>query len=238
MSRENIITTVVAVLVVLGGAYYGLFVMKKSTNTPVVATIPSIATVNGVSIPKSDYDSQLTAAVASYKTQGVDVTDPTKLSQIETQVLDGLVNSEILSQAATNSGVTAVQADVDSQYQAILTQAGGADKLKDQLAAASLSDAKLRENIAKQLAIKAFILKKIDINSATTTPTEIKKFYDDNVKGQKGAPALKDISAQISQKIVSDKQQQLLNALISSLRATAKIEINKSTTTASTTPAK
>ena len=221
-----------AVIVVLGGAYYGLVVMNKPA-TPLVAVVPSVATVNGVDITKADYDSELASAVTSYKAQGIDVTDAQKLSQIQTQVLDGLVNNEILSQEANKLGIKATQADVDAQYQNILTQAGDADKLKSQLAAAGITDAQLRNKVSRQLAIRAYVLQKIDINSATTSPAEIKKFYDDNVKGQKGAPALKDVSSQITQQLVANKQQQLLNALISSLRTGAKVDLHlpKVTTT-------
>ena len=237
MSKGNIITVVVAILVVLGGAYYGFTRVNKEGAVATTST-ENVATVDGVAIPRSDYDTQMASAIASYKSQGVNVDDPAKMAEIQAQVVDTLVNNEILNQATVKAGVKGAQTDIDAQYQALLAQAGGAEKLNEQLAAVKITDAQLRANIAKQLAIRAYILSKIDINSATTTPAEIQKFYDENVKGQKGAPAFKDIKDQINQTIIANKQQTLLNALITSLRATAKIELHLpklATSTASTT---
>ncbi len=233
MSKGNIITIAVAVLVVLGGAYYGLTYKKNSVAK--VDTAASVATVDGVAIPRSEYDTQYASAVSTYQTQGVDINDSTKLTQIQAQVMDNLVNNELLRQASVKAGITAPQTDVDAQYQTLLAQAGGAEQLKTQLAAIKISDTQLRENIAKQLAIRTYILSKIDISSATSTSAEVTQFYNDNVKGQKDAPALKDIKAQIEAQIVANKQQTLLNALISSLRTGAKIEL-KAPAIASSTP--
>lgn len=222
MSKIVIIIIVIALLAVAGYFAFG----RKAT----VAPVASAATVNGVVIPKADYDTQLASAIASSKTQGVDVTDPTKLAEIKNQVMDNLISNELVAQGIKAAGIKAAPEEIEKQFQAILTQTGGADKLKEELVKANITEAKLRENIAKQLEIQAYLLKNIDVSKITVSTEEIAQFYADYSKSQKAAdpkavvPALKDISEQIKQQITSNKQQALIVSFIATLRAAAKIE--------------
>lgn len=223
MSKEKIIAGVV-VLVVLVGIGYSYMGKTKKPVTAEAPKVESIAKVNGVDITKSAYDSQLAATITSLKSQGVNTDDATQLSAIKTQVLNDLIGTELVNQAVKASGVTATAEEVEKQIQAIIAQVGGADKLPAELAKANLTEAQLRENVAKQLAAQKYLLSKIDISTATASDAEVTKFYNDNVKGKAGAPALKDITAQIKQQIINTKQQQLLVAFIQTLRQTAKVE--------------
>ncbi|MEQ1500109.1 MAG: SurA N-terminal domain-containing protein [Parcubacteria group bacterium] len=222
MNRDKIIGIVLVVLVVAGVAVYGF---KKGPKETAVATkTETVAKVNGIEITKATYESQLASTISTLKTQGVDTEKTENLAQIKTQVLDDLINNELVKQEIEKSGITASPEEVEKQFQAIVTQLGGADKLKTQLETAKLTEAQLRENLAKQIAVQAYLLKNIDTASVTVTDAEIKKFYDDNVKGQAKAPALKEVSDQIKQQITTNKQQVLVNALIASLKTKATIE--------------
>lgn len=223
MSKEKIIAGVI-VLVVLVGIGYSYMSKTKKAVTAEAPKVESIAKVNGVDITKSAYDSQLAAAITTLKSQGINTDDATQLSAIKTQVLNDLIGSELVNQAVKASGVTATADEIEKQVQAIVAQIGGADKLPAELAKANLTEAQLRENIAKQLAAQKYLLTKIDISTATASDAEVTKFYNDNVKGKTGAPALKDVTDQIKQQIINTKQQQLLAAFIQTLRQTAKVE--------------
>ena len=223
MDKDKILSIGAVVLVVVAVALYGFFGMKKS-ETPVVADAPSVAKVNGVAIAKTDYDTQLASAIAAYKAQGVNVDDPARLTEIKTQVLNDLVNNELVMQGITAAGITAAPADVETQYQAILTQAGGIDKLKTQMVTANITEAQLRENIAKQLRVQDYLLKNVDVSTLTVTDAEIEKFYKDNSVGQTNVPPLKDVKEQIKQQLLTTKQQELINKFIETLRAKAQIE--------------
>ena len=97
--------------------------------------------------------------------------------------------------------------------------------MKTQLTVANITEAQLRENIARQIAIQAYLLKNIDSASITVTDKEISDFYTEYSKTQTAkVPSLKDLTAQIKQQITTNKQQVLVNAFILSLRAKAKIE--------------
>lgn len=217
---------VVLVLVILLVA--GYFVFGKGKIGNLSSQVQSVATVNGVAILKSDYDTQYANAISTYKTQGVDVTSTTTLDQIKTQVLNNLINNELVNQGAIAAGIKPTDADVEKQYQTVLTQVGGAENLKTELAKVNMTDAQLRINIGKQLAAQTYLLQNIDVKSITASDAEIAQFYADYSKqqlasGQKTVPALKTLSDQIKQQIISNKEQTLITNFIATLKAKANI---------------
>jgi hypothetical protein len=223
MSKEKIIAGVVAVVIVAGGVGYMVY-GKSNKEVAVAQPVEKVATVNGVEIAKSVYDSQLASAITTLKARGVNTDDATQLTQIKNQVLTDLINNEVLNQAVKASGVTATADEVEKQVQSLVAQVGGADKFAGELVKANLTEAQLRDNISKQLAAQKYLLTKIDVSKAVASEEEITKFYNDNVKGQAGAPALKDVKEQIRQQIVNTKQQQLVLAYVETLKVGAKIE--------------
>src|ERR1035437_4134007 len=142
--KNNKSKIIIAVLVVAVLAVGGYLAMKGGkTGSATDDKSASVATVNGVAIPKATFDTQMASAVASYQAQGIAATSTAELTQIKTQVLDNLISNELLNQGVTAAGIKASAADVETQYQTLLTQAGGADKLKAQMTTANLTEAQL-----------------------------------------------------------------------------------------------
>ncbi len=223
MDKKKIIGGVLALAIVAFGGYK--FLGKDSSAVEqVVATTESVAKVNGSEITKEAFDSQLAASITALKGQGVDVTASTTAEAIKTQVLNDLINNELVNQGVKAAGIIATAEEVNTQFQAVLTQIGGADKLVEELKKAGLTEAKLKENIGKQIAAQKYLLANIDTSKAVVTDEEVKKFYDDNSKGQTNVPAFKDIKDQIKQQLTLQKQQTLAQAFVQSLREKAQIE--------------
>lgn len=218
--------SIVGLVLVVGAVVgYSIFDLGKSSSSVANKTVvESVATVNGVAIPKDQYDTQLASVVASLKTQGVDVANEEKLKEVKLQVLNDFINNEVVNQAVVKSGVKPTSEEVETQFQAILTQAGGVDGLKAELVKANLTEAQLRDNINKQLAVQAYLLRNIDTSSVTVSDAEVAQFYKDYSKDKKDVPPLKDLSAQIKQQITINKQQVLVTSFVSTLRASAVVE--------------
>ena len=225
MDKEKMISIVVLVLLVLGAGWYGFFGMKKG-DTVKTPKAEVVATVNGVDITKTDFDSQLVSSITNLKTQGIDTEATTTQDQIKAQVLDDMINNEIVNQEIVKIGLKATDAEVNAEFQNILTQIGGQDKLNAQLASVNMTEAKLKENITKQLLVQRYLLQSIATSTLTATDKEIKLFYDETSKTQK-LPPLKDVSEQIKQQIIKNKGQSLVNEFVKTLRAKATVEIKK-----------
>ncbi len=221
MSKSKLILVLIAIVVVIAGILYFTSGKKVGGQSSVDGT--PVATVNGVPITKSTFDTQLAMALTTYKNQGVDVTNADKLAEIKKQVLTDFINNELLAQGAIQAKVSVTPDEVEKQYQTIQTQIGGADKLKAQLSAVNLTDTDLRANIAKQLVIQKYLRQNIDVKSVTVSDAEISKFYADNTKGQTNVPTLKQVSDQIKQQLLGQKQQALVAAFIESLKSKAQI---------------
>lgn len=224
MNAQKVISVGAVVLVVAGLALYGVY-GRKASQAPVVANEPApIAKVNGVAISRATYDTQLASALTAYKAQGVDVDSAENLTQIKTQVLNDLISNELVMQGIASAGIKASAEDVQAQYNALVEQAGGADKLKTQMVTSNVTEEQLRENLARQIAVQAFLIQNVDISKITVSEEEISAFYKEGIAGQDKPPALKDIKEQIRQQLLTNKQQVLINAFIQGLREKAQVE--------------
>ena len=223
-SGNKIIIAVLVLIVLLVGAY---FVIKGGKIGSATNTSASVATVNGVAISKATFETQLASTISSYTAQGGNASSTAELATLKQQVLNNLIDTELLNQAAKAAGITASSTEVEAQYQAILTQAGGATGLATELKQNNMTDAQLRANIAQQLSIQAYLLQNINVSAITASDAEIAAFYTQYSAAQKAAgqtvPALATLSAQIKQQIISNKEQTLIANFIAGLQAKATI---------------
>lgn len=225
MDKQKVISVGAVVLIVAGLALYGVYGKKSAkTDQPIATETASVAKVNGVAITKANYDTQLANAISAYKSQGIDTDKPENLAQIKTQVLNDLISNELVMQAIDKEGIKVAPEEAEKQYQALVANAGGIDKLKTQMVTSNITEEQLRQNISRQLSVQAYLLKHIDVSSANVTDEEIKKFYDDGVKGQEKPPAFKDVKDQIKQQLITNKQQVLINGFVQTLKEKAQIE--------------
>lgn len=226
MDKSKIVSIVVVIVVLVA---LGFFVFKGGKPAPTEQPVESVATVNGVVIPKANYETQLASLISTLKSQGQDVENADNLVQIKNQVLNDLINNELVTQGIKAAGITANPADVEKQVQDLITQTGGVEKFNEELVKANLTEAQLRENISRQLAVQAYLTANINVAGITVTDEEISQFYKEYSAAQKTAsstikvPALKELSEQIKQQITSNKQQALINEFLASLQAKATI---------------
>ena len=116
--------------------------------SPVPPTdVPSIAVVNGQSIPLSDYENQVAQFQAALIAQGLDPNSPegqAELDRVRQQVLDGMIDQALIEQEAKLKGVTVSDAEFEAAMQDIIASSGGADAFAAQLAAVGQSEADFR----------------------------------------------------------------------------------------------
>lgn len=233
-SKPNLVPALLLALFLVAGGYY-LYSNKITVNNTLVAdkkdvvdAMANVATVNGVPITADLFNNQLNLTVSSYKSQGIDVADEQIVSQIKTEVLDGLIANELLIQGAMTDGAKANPEDVEKQFQSIVTNSGGLEALQANLQKNNLTEAMLKEDIAKQLAVQAYIMKNVDLVSITVSEKEISDFYDAYLKTQKDeVPPLRELSAEIKQQITMNKQQSRVIDFIKVLRGKADVEVVK-----------
>jgi foldase protein PrsA len=135
--------------------------------------------VNGVEIPKSAVDDQVnrmkTAQPASFEgTAGVAIEQ-----QYRAQVLSGLIDIELIKEAATTLGVSVTTQQIDDYVAQLQIQYGGAPALDTAMKTAGFTMDSLREQISVNL-LRDAVSSKVTTGAITVTDAQIKTYYDAN----------------------------------------------------------
>jgi foldase protein PrsA len=125
------------------------------------------------------------------------------------QTLDNMINELIVNQAAQKAGITVTDQDVQTELDALKKQMGSEDMYQQALQQYGMTEAKLKEQLHMQAALKKLLADKISV-----TDDAIKTYYDQN-KQQYATPE----QVQLSQIVVKTKDDAA--AIVSQLKGGA-----------------
>lgn len=222
---------VVVIVLLLGVVGYATFTNATGTLgafnlSGAVDNNQPVAIVNGQEITRDQYQANLAEAQRNYEQQGIDTSASTTQAQIKEQVITGLVNRELILQAAAKEDVSVSDEEIQSTYDQYVQQFGSEEELKAQLASTSdLTPSEFRTELRRQLTIQKFIDAESSEADSGVSDEEIQQTYDQLSAGSTSTPPLSDIEPQLRQRLQQQKQQQVINSLIQELRANAEIEI-------------
>ncbi|MFQ5406930.1 MAG: peptidylprolyl isomerase [Anaerolineales bacterium] len=94
-------------------------------------TEPLAAIVNGEAIPLAAYELEVARYEAGFTIRGV---DPATQGDYQAAVLDLLINDRLVVQAARSKGFTVTDAELQSEYERSVTEAGGEGPFQEWLA--------------------------------------------------------------------------------------------------------
>lgn len=221
---------VLAILVIFAGLIFalekegristGLFtniISKMEDGKPAVI-------VNGTTITKGDYQSSFDQLSNMSAAQGADLTNPEVVDAFKNQTIDTLVNAELLRQAAIKEGLVASAESIDTRFNEIRDNLGGADVLAARMAEFGVTEEALRRDIENEFLIQQLFDLKV-FNAIEVTDEEVKNLYDQAVAQGTELPPLEEIKEAAIVEIRDGKAQPLINEYIQSLRAGASIEI-------------
>jgi hypothetical protein len=227
------IGSLLAVTALIGGLQYFGVVDFRSISAPglaVSALDPDnvLATVNGSEITQGEVSERLEQIENVLRAQGADLTQTGVLEEYKTRILDELIDTELLRQAATESGVTATAEAVDAEFQELLTMFGGEEALDGQLEIVGMTREQLMDNLKEQKLIEAFVATKADINNIEVTDAEIRAFYDQSIAGADPAnvPPFEEVQDLLRQQVSQDKAAEMMEKVIAQLKADAAIVKN------------
>lgn len=185
-----------------------------------------VARVNGEEIEQSEYNKAVQQLISNYAAQGTTITDE-EAPQVKEQVITTLVNRQLVLQAATEAGITVDDAAVETEYQNTLTNLGGEDSLKSALENAGITNEELRDDLREGLMMNAYLDSQLDLNNISVTDEEVEAYYNSAAEsaGETEVPPLADVRELIENQLVSQTQQELINAEIERLRSAAEIEV-------------
>ncbi len=194
----------------------------------VIKPAPLAAKVNGTGISLADYDKNLAQLNNAAVQQGADIANESIAKEIKTQAIDVLVNTELLRQEARKGGAEVTEADIDKRYQEIVTSIGGEEKLAAKMTELGITTESLRKDIEGEILIQGHLATAVDTSSIKVTEDDLKAAYA-QISGTAATgvtvPPLTEIKTQLETQLKTNKEQELVNAYITTLREGATIEV-------------
>ena len=137
----------------------------------------NVATVNGVAIKRADFERELFAVKSRIGSHGKLAAD--QEAELKKSVLEKMIGGELLYQASKKKGVKVEAAAVDAELAKLKKRFPGDKEFKAAMKQAGTSEAELKGQMQKNLAIQRLIDQDFVAKSAAT-PEEAKDFYEKN----------------------------------------------------------
>jgi len=181
-----------------------------------------VATVNGEGILKTDYESQLAGAKSAYEQQGINIEDldTEAKEEMERSVLDQLINTEVVLQAAQENNESIQQSEIDSELERIKSQFEDDNQFNEVLEANQLTEETLVNLVKDQLTVNKYIDSNIgEITASEDEVQDIYNQYKEQAEVQKQEPEEFDkIKADLEKEAIAKKKNEKTSNLIEDLR--------------------
>lgn len=238
-SSSGVLTLVAVVLgcaVIAAGAWYFMNLAEDGTSpltggsTEEVAMQQSdypdvVATVNGEDLSKEEFEMSYAQIEQNANAQGADISAAEVQAQIEAQAIEVLVNTKVLLQAAAEAGVSVTDDMVAEEMMTLEAQYESPEAFATAIEENSLTMEQIETDIRERLIIDEYLAEAVDSEAAAVTEAEISEFYDSAATQGGELPPLSEVSAQIEQQLLSQKQQEAISEFVSSLRSAAEVDI-------------
>lgn len=219
MSTNKIIIAIIAILVVIAGGWYAVSKGGVSLGQEKV-----VAIVNGEEITQEEYKTLYDQLKQSQGLGALAMNAETETA-LKEQVLETLIGTALVRQAIAQSDITISDEEFESQMGQIRAQFESDEAYNEALKAQNTTEEALRADVRSELIRQKYFESKLNLSSLSATDAEIEGAYAQIVESGQEVPPLDEVRAEVRQFVLGQKQQELLNAHISTLRTSAEIEI-------------
>lgn len=229
-TKTNYLLAFFAIAIILALLWMGLEKQNRvSTNVfegvfSAIGGTQAAAVVNGVKISVEDYNDNVSQLKENASLQGLDVTDPGLDTEIKTQALTILVNTELLRQEVSANNISVSDDQVEAKFTELITQIGGPEALATQLETVGVTEAELRDDIKYEIGVGTLLEQKLKFSEISATEEEMIAMYEQYGGEEAGLPPYEGVRPQLQAQVLAQKQQSLLQEYIDELRAGAEIE--------------
>lgn len=185
-----------------------------------------VAIVNGIEISREDFNAELDYNIAMYQQQGQELTAE-ELNDLKEFVLDTMINTALLLEAARNAGFDADTVNVDEEIAEIKGQFEDDAEFEAALEAEGLTLEFYREIITEYLMVQSLFEKELDFESIEVSEEEVNEMLEFfwEMYGEQGADLDEDeLKAYFTADIRESKIDEMIGKFIDDLRAASNIE--------------
>jgi peptidyl-prolyl cis-trans isomerase C len=138
-----------------------------------------VAVVNGTVIPRAEFDRGMMRAYRQVASTGRSLSE-SQLPEVKKGVIESLINQELLYQESQNKSIKVEDKEIDKQMDALKKRFPSEKEYSAALAKMNLSEAEIKLQLTKGLAIQQFIDIKI-VQKITVSDDETKAHYNNNL---------------------------------------------------------
>lgn len=142
-----------------------------------------VAVVNGTVIKQAEFDSELNRVLERLQRTGR-IPNDLERSQIKKQVLENLIARELLYQESQKKGIKVDQKEIEAQLTALKGRFPSEVEFKKALSTMNLTEAGLRFQFERDLAIRKLLDDQIG-GKSTVSEKESRAYYDGNLESFK-----------------------------------------------------
>ncbi len=139
----------------------------------------NVAVVNGTVIPQAEFDRGMMRAYRQFAGTGRSLSE-SQLPEVKKGIIESLINQELLYQESQNKSIKVEDKEIDKQMDALQKRFPSEKEYNDALAKMNLSEAEIKFQITKGLAIQQFIDTKF-VQTITVSDDETKAHYNNNL---------------------------------------------------------
>ena len=136
----------------------------------------TVAVVNGVEISRADFDAEISRARQQFAGLGQPMSTA-RLSKIKKDVLESLIGRELLYQTSQKHGIKVDEATINNQLAMQKKRFPSETEFNKVLSKNNLSEAAMRVQLERNMAIKEFIDKQF-VQNVTISDKESKAYYE------------------------------------------------------------
>ncbi|MGD8676306.1 MAG: peptidylprolyl isomerase [Desulfobacterales bacterium] len=183
-NRFFVAATLLAMIVFVAAAPAGAQKASPEKTSPDKA-----ATVNGTVIPKQTLEREVKLFTDRMVRQGRQVPD-VQVPVLRNEILDSLIDQELLYQDSQKQHMQVDNKAVDEKYDEIKKRFKTEQEFKDAIAKMDVTEAEIRSQLKKGLAIDELLKTKV-VKDIQVTEEEAKKYYDEHTDQFKQAEQVK-----------------------------------------------
>jgi peptidyl-prolyl cis-trans isomerase C len=139
-----------------------------------------VAVVNGTVIPRAEFDRGMERAYGEFASTGRPL-NASQLPEVKKGVIESLINQELLYQESQNKSIKVEDKKIDAEMDALKKRFPSEKEYNTALAKMNLSEAEIKSQITKGMAIQQFIETKF-VQKITVSDDETKAHYNNNLK--------------------------------------------------------
>jgi len=181
------------------------------------------------------YDDDVEVSVNGDKITSQDVNDvydkipeEIRLETSKKDVLDDLIDQKLLLQEAEDKGIYATEEEVDNYLEQIKLSTGVEGNFEKIIADAGFTLEDYKESLKELITVSKLLDEVLDLQNVNVTDAEVNDYISANQDLQQISEDEIDLdflTVRIRQKLILDKQQELVDNYIQSLKDKAEIEI-------------